>query len=72
MEDKLFMGLGRTWFVALVLMVLSTLAFIFSDKLSAELWFQIIALAYGGGTVKSTFVGTGAAIANGKKKGATP
>ena len=65
MNQELF-GIGRTWLVALVLLVLST-AMLYTDKITTDIWVNIIMFAFGGGTIKSTLIGVSNTLS--KKKG---
>lgn len=56
MKKELF-GIGRTWIMALVLVVLATIM-LYVGKIDATLWQNMILFAFGGGAAKSIFIGT--------------
>lgn len=68
MEDskELFWGLGRTWFVALVIAVMVTVVFL-TNKIDSETWVNLLMFALGTGGVKSIAVGVTGKIAGPKK-----
>ncbi len=48
-----FLGIGRTWWFALVGFIVTSILF-GTDKLTADQWMQMSGVFFGGGTLKST------------------
>lgn len=64
MEKELFFGLGRTWTVALITMLMSSVM-AFTGALDIETWKEMMYVSMGIGGVKSTAVGVAKAVKKG-------
>lgn len=60
MNTELF-GVGRTWLVAIVLIVGATVL-MFAGKIDQTIWQNMVYFAFGGGAAKSTLVGVAGAL----------
>ena len=61
--EEMFFGLGRTWTVALIMMVMSSVM-VFMGKMDVDTWQSMMYASMGMGGIKSTAVG----VANAVKK----
>lgn len=56
MNTELFGGLGRTWLIAVAIMVCGTVL-VALDKITGDAFINLVYLCFGAGAVKSTVVG---------------
>jgi len=54
-------GFGRTWWMAIIVIIGSTVMFGF-DKIAVDVWKEIIIWAFSAGSVKSAIVGGAQAL----------